>query len=78
MEFINKSLRTVVIGGLVVGLLGPMGFGTWYVLKTQKEKLLQDAAAAHQRATNVLALGASPKPFGIFLLKRLLLLLSLY
>ncbi len=53
------SLRTIVIGGVVAGLLIPMSIGTVYVIKAQSSRLYEEAGSIHARATNVLSLGVS-------------------
>ncbi len=51
------NLKVVVIGGLFVGLLGPMSIGAYYSSTQQRQQLLADARDQHARATDVLALG---------------------
>lgn len=53
------SLRTVVIGGVAIGLLVPMSLGTFHTMRSERARLYQDADAAHKRALNVLSLGVS-------------------
>ncbi len=53
------SLRTIVIGGVVAGLLIPMSIGTIYSLSLQRENLTAQAKAAHTRATNITSLGVT-------------------
>lgn len=53
------SLRLVVIGGVVCGLLGPLTAATVYTSSQLRKDLIADANAAHARAADVLALGVS-------------------
>ena len=53
----KMSLRVVVIGGVVAGLVVPMSVGAFMAISKQRDRLLGQADATHQRATDILALG---------------------
>lgn len=53
------SLRVVVVGGVILGLLIPMSVATVYSSSKQRSQLMEEAKAVHARVTDVLALGVS-------------------
>lgn len=53
----KASLRVVVIGGVVAGLLIPLSAATYFTGKRQAERLISEAKGDHERLTGVVAIG---------------------